>query len=97
LSARSVTYSSYLALDQGRRLQERLEAGDSAHALHTLKRILTILKTIVAQIDVIETMTPSQFLSFRHRLDAASGFESAQLMTARLPRYASGWWISTRA
>ncbi len=65
-------------LHEGARLSERLMAGDTSHALHTLKRILTILKTVVAQIDVLETMTPSQFLSFRDRLDAASGFQSAQ-------------------
>jgi tryptophan 2,3-dioxygenase len=65
-------------LHEGALLQERLEAGDTAHALHTLKRILTILKTIVAQIDVLETMTPRQFMSFRDRLDEASGFQSAQ-------------------
>jgi tryptophan 2,3-dioxygenase len=59
-------------------LQRRLEAGDAPHALTTLKRILTILKTIVAQIDVLETMTPRQFTSFRGRLDAASGFQSVQ-------------------
>jgi tryptophan 2,3-dioxygenase len=59
-------------------LQRRLEAGDAPHALSTLKRILTILKTIVAQIDVLETMTPRQFLAFRDRLSAASGFQSAQ-------------------
>jgi tryptophan 2,3-dioxygenase len=59
-------------------LQNRLEGGDTAHALHTLKRILTILKVVVAQIDVLETMTPRQFTSFRARLDAASGFQSAQ-------------------
>jgi tryptophan 2,3-dioxygenase len=59
-------------------LQARLEAGDTPHALHTLKRTLTILKTLVAQIDVLETMTPRQFLAFRDRLDAASGFQSAQ-------------------
>ena len=59
-------------------LQRRLEAGDAPHALTTLKRILTILKTIVAQIDVLETMTPRQFTSFRTRLDAASGFQSGQ-------------------
>jgi len=41
-------------------------------------RILTILKVAVAQIDVLETMTPRQFTSFRARLDAASGFQSAQ-------------------
>jgi tryptophan 2,3-dioxygenase len=65
-------------LHEGAQLQRRLEDGDTPHALHTLKRILTILKTIVAQIDVLETMTPRQFLSFRDRLDAASGFQSAQ-------------------
>ena len=32
----------------------------------------------VAQIDVLETMTPRQFLGFRGRLEAASGFQSAQ-------------------
>ena len=59
-------------------LQRRLEMGDSSRALGTLKRVLTILKTVVAQIDVLETMTPSQFASFRTRLDSASGFQSAQ-------------------
>jgi tryptophan 2,3-dioxygenase len=59
-------------------LQARLEAGDTPHAVRTLRRILTILKVVVAQIDVLETMTPSQFTSFRARLDAASGFQSAQ-------------------
>jgi tryptophan 2,3-dioxygenase len=59
-------------------LQRRLEDGDTARALGTLKRVLTILKTVVAQIDVLETMTPRQFTTFRDRLDAASGFQSAQ-------------------
>ena len=40
-------------------LQRRLEMGDSSRALATLKRVLTILKTVVAQIDVLETMTPA--------------------------------------
>jgi tryptophan 2,3-dioxygenase len=108
----SLTYSSYLALDEvlgaqrprtdehdellfivihqvyelwfkqllheGAQLQRRLEAGDTPHTLHTVKRMLTILKTVVAQIDVLETMTPRQFLTFRDRLEAASGFQSAQ-------------------
>jgi tryptophan 2,3-dioxygenase len=65
-------------LHEGAGLQRRLEAGETPQALHTFKRILTILKTIVAQIDVLETMTPRQFLSFRDRLEAASGFQSAQ-------------------
>jgi tryptophan 2,3-dioxygenase len=45
---------------------------------HTLKRILTILKVMVSQLDILETMTPLEFLSFRERLDAASGFQSDQ-------------------
>ena len=47
-------------------------------AQHTLKRILTILKVMVAQLDILETMTPLEFLSFRARLEAASGFQSNQ-------------------
>ena len=59
-------------------LQRRLEAGDGPRALAHGARILTILKIVVAQIDVLETMTRSQFATFRERLDAASGFQSAQ-------------------
>jgi tryptophan 2,3-dioxygenase len=43
-----------------------------------LKRVLTILKVMVAQLDILETMTPLEFLSFRARLEAASGFQSDQ-------------------
>jgi tryptophan 2,3-dioxygenase len=57
----------------------RLLEGDESHrSQHTLKRILTILKVMVAQLDILETMTPLEFLSFRERLDAASGFQSDQ-------------------
>jgi tryptophan 2,3-dioxygenase len=59
-------------------MQMRLEAGEGPRALAAVRRVLTILKTIVAQIDVLETMTPSQFASFRARLDSASGFQSGQ-------------------
>jgi tryptophan 2,3-dioxygenase len=56
-----------------------LLGGDEPHrAQHTLKRILTILKVLVAQLDILETMTPLEFLSFRSRLEAASGFQSDQ-------------------
>ena len=58
--------------------QVRLEAGETAGATHTLRRVLTILKVVVAQIDVLETMTPRQFTGFRGRLDASSGFQSVQ-------------------
>lgn len=60
------------------RLQRLLEAGDGLSALGALKRILTILKVLVSQIDVLETMTPLEFLSFRDRLESGSGFQSFQ-------------------
>jgi tryptophan 2,3-dioxygenase len=59
-------------------LERLLERGDATRAQHTLKRILTILKVVVAQIDVLETMTPLEFLSFRSRLASSSGFQSFQ-------------------
>ena len=46
--------------------------------LAVLGRIRTIYKTLVAQIDILETMTPLQFNSFRGRLESSSGFQSAQ-------------------
>jgi tryptophan 2,3-dioxygenase len=59
-------------------LNALLEARDAPRALHTLKRVLTVLKVVVAQIDVLETMTPLEFLSFRDRLETGSGFQSFQ-------------------
>jgi tryptophan 2,3-dioxygenase len=59
-------------------LRGAFERNDRPVALATLKRILTIFKTLVAQVDILETMTPVSFSSFRHRLDTASGFQSFQ-------------------
>jgi tryptophan 2,3-dioxygenase len=59
-------------------LQRRLEDRNGAGALHTARRIAKILKTIVGQLDVLETMTPKQFASFRPELGTASGFQSNQ-------------------
>jgi tryptophan 2,3-dioxygenase len=69
-------------------LQRRLEDGNGAGALHTARRIAKILKTIVGQLDVLETMTPKQFASFRPELGTASGFQSNQfrVIEARLGR-----------
>src|SRR5213596_2979093 len=59
-------------------LQGLLRANDRSRAMHTFKRILTILKVLVAQLDILETMTPLEFLSFRDRLESGSGFQSFQ-------------------
>jgi tryptophan 2,3-dioxygenase len=59
-------------------LMEGLDQGDFYRCQSTLKRMLTILKTMVSQTDVMETMTPISFASFRDRLTTASGFQSWQ-------------------
>ncbi len=59
-------------------LQLAMENSHAPIVTKTLKRILTILKTLVAQIDILETMTPTSFASFRERLETASGFQSVQ-------------------
>ena len=59
-------------------LQSSLEQGDTHRSLALISRVRTIMKTCVAQVDVLETMTPIQFKSFRARLSSASGFQSAQ-------------------
>ena len=61
-----------------RYLQRMLEEGNDTRAFSTFKRLLTILKLVVQQLDVIETMTPVQFLTFRERLESSSGFQSGQ-------------------
>ena len=114
MTDRSVTYGSYLAVDELLALQrprsegpehdemlfivihqvyelwfkqvlheidhaiELLDTREAHRVQHTLKRILTILKVLVAQLDILETMTPLEFQSFRTRLEAASGFQSDQ-------------------
>jgi hypothetical protein len=60
------------------RVRKWLEEDESHRAQHTLKRILSIVKVMVAQLDILETMTPLEFLTFRERLEAASGFQSDQ-------------------
>jgi len=47
-------------------------------AASTLKRALKIVKVLVSQLDIMETMTPLEFGAFRERLGASSGFQSAQ-------------------
>jgi len=59
-------------------LQPALEAGDTHRSMALLKRVRTIMKTCVGQVDILETMTPLQFNSFRARLKSSSGFQSAQ-------------------
>jgi tryptophan 2,3-dioxygenase len=59
-------------------MQKLFDGDEITRVQHTFKRVLTVLKVLVTQIDILETMTPLEFLSFRDRLDSGSGFQSAQ-------------------
>lgn len=54
--------------------------------VHRLNRMVVILRVLVHQIDILETMTPMDFLDFRDLLRPASGFQSWQfkLLEAKL-------------
>jgi len=47
-------------------------------ARHFLHRVGEIMKLLISQIHILETMTPADFLQFRDRLEPASGFQSVQ-------------------
>ncbi len=67
-----------LILHETEKVTRDFSANDLYGAVATWKRLRTILKTLVAQVDILETMTPLSFSSFRSRLDTASGFQSYQ-------------------
>jgi tryptophan 2,3-dioxygenase len=67
-------------------LRTGLKEGKTWAAVKTMKRVLTILKTMVAQIDIPEMMTPLEFESFRGFLDEASGFQSVQFCELEIDR-----------
>lgn len=57
-------------------------AGELSIAVHRLRRVSTILQVLVHQMDILETMTPLDFLDFRDQLRPASGFQSMQFKIA---------------
>lgn len=69
--------------------------------VHRLSRSVTILKLLVQQIDVMETLNPMDFLDFRDLLRPASGFQSWQfkVLESRLGlkyahRYGQEYYLS---
>jgi tryptophan 2,3-dioxygenase len=55
-----------------------MRAGDPLKAHHFVKRVVEIMRVLVQQIHILETMAPVDFLGFRDRLMPASGFQSLQ-------------------
>jgi tryptophan 2,3-dioxygenase len=54
--------------------------------VHRLNRMVVIMRVLIHKIDILETMTPMDFLDFRDLLRPASGFQSWQfkLLEAKL-------------
>jgi tryptophan 2,3-dioxygenase len=53
-------------------------AGEMSIAVHKLKRVVKIFEVINQQVNILETMTPMDFLEFRNLLQPSSGFQSLQ-------------------
>ena len=67
-----------LLLHELEKVESDFQTGSQWGAHATLGRCRTILKTLVGQLDILETMTPRSFNSFRERLETSSGFQSVQ-------------------
>jgi tryptophan 2,3-dioxygenase len=67
-----------LQLHELEKIQRDFRGKRTYDAIAGFKRVRTIMKVMVEQVDVIETLTPLSFNSFRERLDTASGFQSFQ-------------------
>jgi tryptophan 2,3-dioxygenase len=73
--------------------RDAMSRGELWWAQHLLQRVHVIERVLVEQVDVLETMTPQDFLEFRQRLAPASGFQSVQfrelefLSGAKDPKY----------
>ena len=59
-------------------VRDRMIDGDAERARHYLTRVHAIERVLIDHIEVLETMTPQDFLEFRSLLTPASGFQSAQ-------------------
>ena len=58
--------------------RDEMLAGRTWQARHLLRRVHAIERLLVTQVEILETMTPQDFLEFRSNLAPASGFQSAQ-------------------
>ena len=67
-----------LQLHELEKVRDDFRADHLYGAIATFKRVRTIMKVMVEQIDILETLTPMSFNSFRDRLETASGFQSSQ-------------------
>ena len=67
-----------VVLDELEATRARIDSDDIFFARHHLRRVHVIERLLVEQIEVLETMSPQDFLAFRSQLAPASGFQSVQ-------------------
>ena len=67
-----------VVLDELEGTRDQIDRGDIFFARHHLQRIHVVERLLVGQLEVLETMSPQDFLAFRSQLAPASGFQSVQ-------------------
>jgi tryptophan 2,3-dioxygenase len=67
-----------LILHEVEKAMQFMGEGQLLRARHFIHRAVQIMKLLVDQIHILETMTPADFLEFRNHLNPASGFQSTQ-------------------
>jgi tryptophan 2,3-dioxygenase len=67
-----------VVLDELEATRTRIDADDIFFARHHLRRVHVVERLLIEQIEVLETMSPQDFLAFRSQLAPASGFQSVQ-------------------
>ena len=67
-----------LILHEMEKTRSSMQEGKVLRANHFMKRVLEIMKLLVKQIHLLETMTPAEFLKLRDKLNPASGYQSVQ-------------------
>ncbi|GAA4969359.1 tryptophan 2,3-dioxygenase [Nonomuraea thailandensis] len=58
--------------------REAMFAGELWKARQLFKRVHAVERVLIEQVEVLETMTPQDFMEFRAKLAPASGFQSVQ-------------------
>ena len=59
-------------------VRDAMMGGETWRARHLFRRVHAIERLLITQVDILETMTPQDFLEFRANLAPASGFQSVQ-------------------
>src|SRR5207244_2496371 len=70
------------------KIRSDLSSGNLYASIAGFHRVRTVMKTLVGQLDILETMTPLSFVGFRNRLDSSSGLQSYQF---REVEFILGW------